>query len=137
MEQEKALAEAGVLKEALAVMREGKGVLTLETPIKSGDTEIGELPYDFTVLTGMEYTDAMDADRMGSAQNLFAISHRQALQLFAAAAAKQVERLDATDIVTRIGMTDAVEAVQLAVLFFRASTQAGRRRISKRSSTSA
>ena len=48
------------------------------------------------------------------------------------AAAKQTEKVDTRDIIERIGMTDAVEAVQLATLFFSASTRAGRLRISKR-----
>ena len=119
-------------REALEVMKDGKGRLELETPIEAGDTQITELPYDFTAITGMEYTDAMDADRNANTQQRFGITYRQALSLFAVAAAKEVRELDMTDIVTRIGGTDAVEAVQLATLFFRASTQAGRKRISKK-----
>lgn len=117
-------------KMANEAMAEGKGRLELETPILSGDEEIKELIYDFTELTGMEYADAMDSDP--NAQQIYKITYRQALALFARAAAKQTDRVDARDIVERIGMTDAVEAVQLATLFFSASTRAGRLRISKR-----
>ena len=117
-------------KEAQAAMSEGKGRLKLETPIRAGDEEIEELIYDFNELTGIEYTDAMDSDI--NAQQIYRITYRQALALFAKAAAKQTEKVDARDIIERIGMTDAVEAVQLATLFFSASTRAGRLRISKR-----
>ena len=117
--------------EAQEAMAEGKGVLALETPIKAGDAEITELQYDFTALTGLEYTDAMDSDTNVTAN--YRISYRQGLALFAKAAAKQTERVDMNDIVSQIGVTDAVEGVQLATLFFNASTRAGRMRISKRS----
>lgn len=119
-------------KEAQEAMGEGRGVLRLETKIKSGDTEFEELPYDFNLITGLEYTEAMDTDP--GASQIYRISYRQALALFAKAAAKQSGgRLDLKDIVSRIGATDAVEAVQLATLFFTAATRAGQLRISKKS----
>ena len=118
------------LAEGQQAMAEGKGRLRLETPILAGDREIDELAYDFTALTGMEFVDAMDSDQ--SARNAYKITSRQALALFAKAAAKQTELVDMRDIQERIGMTDAVEAVQLATIFFNASTRAGQRRISKR-----
>ena len=111
------------------VMAAGKGRLRLETPIVSGDTEITELTYDFTKLTGLEYTDAMDSD--ANATQMFRITYRQGLALFAKAAAKETERLDMNDIIAKIGMTDAQEGVQLAALFFTASARAARARISK------
>ena len=111
------------------VMAEGKGRLRLETPIQSGDEEITELVYDFTALTGLEYADAMDSD--ANATQVFRITYRQGLALFAKAAAKQTNRLDMQDIISKIGMTDAQEGVQLAALFFNASARAARRRISK------
>ena len=119
-------------KDAQEAMGTGKGVLRLETKIKSGDQEIEELPYDFNSITGLEYTEAMDTDP--GASQIYRISYRQALALFAKAASKQTERLDMKDIVSRIGATDAVEAVQLATLFFTAATRAGQLRISKKSS---
>lgn len=125
-------AEKKRMEEALEAMKDGRGRLALETPLKGADREITELCYDFTELTGLEYTEAMDADPNASAQQLYGISYRQALALFAAAAAKQTPELDMKDIVSRIGVTDAVEGVQLASLFFGASTRAGRKRISKR-----
>lgn len=117
-------------KEAQEAMGQGKGRLRLEKPIQSGDEEITELIYDFTEMTGVEYTDAMDSDQ--NAVGNYRITYRQALALFAKAAAKQTERLDMQDILAKIGVTDAVEAVQLATLFFNASTRAGRLRISKK-----
>ena len=118
-------------QEASQAIKEGRGILSLETPILAGDKNITELVYDFNELTGMEYIDAMDSDP--NAQQIFKITYRQALALFAKAAAKETEYVDMRDILERIGMTDAVEAVQLATLFFTASTRAGQLRISKRS----
>lgn len=119
-------------REANEAMSEGKGVLRLEKPILSGDKEITELPYDFNELTGTEYTDAMDCDP--NAQQIYRITYRQALALFATAAAKQSDRLDRRDIIERIGGTDGQVGVQLATLFFSASTRAGQLRISKKRS---
>lgn len=119
-------------KESLEAMREGKGRLQLEKPIVKGDKEITELSYDFTDMTGVEYTIAMDSDM--NARETFKITYRQSLALFAAAAAKHTEGIDSRDIIENIGMSDAVEGVQLATSFFVASTRAGRLRISKWSS---
>ena len=118
-------------KEAQEAMSQGKGKLTLETPMKSGEKEITELKYDFTAMTGLEYTDALDNDMNANPNAIQNITHKQALALFAKAAAKQTEGLDMQDIMTRIGATDALEAVQLAKIFFVGSTRAGRMRISK------
>ena len=79
-------------KEANEAMAEGKGRLSLETPIVAGDEEITELAYDFNELTGMEYTDAMDSDP--NAQQIYRITYRQALALFAKAASKQTDKID-------------------------------------------
>lgn len=111
-------------------MMEGKGRLELEKPILARDEEITELPYDFTEITGLEYTEAMDKDP--NASQIYRITYKQALVLFAIAAAKQSDNLDYQDIVERIGMTDALEGVQLATHFFIAATRAGQMRISKR-----
>ena len=119
-------------KESLEAMREGKGRLQLEKPIVKGDKEITELAYDFTDMTGVEYTIAMDSDM--NARETFKITYRQSLALFAAAAAKHTKGLDSLDIIENIGMSDAVEGVQLATSFFVASTRAGRLRISRWSS---
>ena len=119
------------MQEFILALREGKGIFKLNTPIISGDEEITELPYDFTSLTGLEYTDAMDSDIR--ARDLQKITYRQGLALFATAAAKYSERLDMHDIVERIGAADAVEAVEIASLFFVASARTGHLRISRKS----
>ncbi len=118
------------IKESNEVIASGCGILKLEVPIKSGSGEVTELAYDFTKLTGLEYTEAMDQDT--NAMYVYKITYRQALSLFARAAAKQTPGLDMRDITERLDMRDALEGVQLASLFFNASTQAGRLRISKR-----
>ena len=117
-------------KEANEAVSQGKGRLRLETPILAGDEEVTELVFDFMSLTGMEYIDAMDTDP--NAQQIYRITYRQALALFATAAAKNSDLLDMKDIIARMGATDAVEAVQLATTFFTASTRAGHLRISKK-----
>ena len=117
------------LTEANEALSQGKGRLRLETPIRAKDTEITELTYDFTTMKGFEYTDAMDSDP--NANNAFFITKRQALALFAKAAAKQMDGVDMQDIVAGLGITDSVEAVEIATLFFNASRRAGRMRISK------
>ncbi len=117
------------LEEASEALKQGKGRMRLETPIRAHDTEFTELQYDFTSLKGHEYTDAMDSDINGS--GTFNITRRQALALFAKAAAKQIEGVDMQDIIEQIGGTDAIEAVEIATLFFNASRRAGRMRISK------
>lgn len=114
---------------ALEAIKEGKGRLRLEKPFTGGGGEITELVYDFTDLTGLDYTTAMDSDP--NARNNHRISYRQGLALFATAAAKHTPSVDSRDITENIGMTDALEGVQLATSFFEASTRAGRMRISK------
>ena len=116
--------------EADEIIKQGKGRRTLETPILSRDEEVKELQYDFTRLTGLEYTEAMDSDP--TAQQIYRITYKQALSLLAKAAAKETDGLDARDIMQRIGVTDAVEGVQLATIFFTGSTRAGRMRILRR-----
>lgn len=119
------------LEAAMEAMREGKGRLALEKPIRAGEREITELAYDFTELTGLDYTEAMDAGN-GGGRNLSGMGYRQGLSLFAKAASICNEGLDMQDIVSRIGATDAAEGVELASIFFSASILAGRKRISKK-----
>lgn len=120
-------------REAQEAMAQGRGILALETPILARDKEVTELQYDFTDVTGLEYVTAMDSDLNANASQAYRITYRQALALFASAAAKHTEDLDAKDIVGRIGITDAAVGAQLATLFFTASARAGRLRISKKS----
>lgn len=99
-----------------------KGTLKLSTPIRAKSQDVTELQYDFGKLTGWEYVEAMDADV--TARNVFKISNKQALCLFATAAGKATPDVDATDIKERIGAVDALRAVQLATVFLITSTRA-------------
>ena len=70
----------------------------------------------------------MDADP--KAVNLFRLSARQAMEMFARAATKETEGIDATDIRERMVAQDARKATQLATVFFAAANRAGNDRIS-------
>jgi len=98
-----------------------KGTLKLSKPIRAASEDITELHYDFTTLTGWDYVDAMDSD--AAAKNMFKITSKQALSLFAVAAAKKTDNVDAKDIKERIGIVDAAKAVQLATVFLVTSTK--------------
>lgn len=98
-----------------------KGTLKLSKPIRAASEDITELHYDFTILTGWDYVDAMDSDT--AAKNMFKITSKQALSLFAVAAAKKTDNVDAKDIKERIGVVDAAKAVQLATVFLVTSTK--------------
>ena len=115
--------------EAQLAMLEGKGVLELLQPIRAAGQDVIKLVYDFTRLTGMEYAEAMDSDPQ--ADQVFRITNRQALALFAAAAAKDTPHVDKKDILERIGVADAMKGAQLATLFFVTSTRSGNLRISR------
>lgn len=121
-----------IAQEAAEAIGQGKGRMRLEVPIALHDREYTELAFDFTALKGYEYTDAMDSDRSAAgAAGAMGITRRQALALFAKAAAKQTEGLDMQEIVENLGVTDSVEAIECATLFFTASRRAGRMRIAK------
>lgn len=115
-----------------------KGVMKLEKPIQAGAGAVTELRWDFRELTGWEYANALDGD--SADVNVFKITNKQALCLFAAAAAKattikndagmDVHPLDARDIRSRMGIDDTIKAVQMATVFFVASARAGNKRIS-------
>ena len=117
------------LKIAREVAFEGKGKLTLISPIHAADKSIHELKYDFTTVTGMEYIKAMDSD--SSASSPYNISSKQAITLFAIAAAKQTEFVDKEDILRDLFISDAIKAEELARLFFGVSSAEGNQRISK------
>ena len=80
------------------------GIITLKTPLRAGGRDVTELAYDFGKLTGWEYADAMDMDPR--AGNIYKITRKQALCLFAAAAGKE----------------DAQTAVEQAMVFLTTST---------------
>lgn len=115
MENDKTTKVASVVKELY------KGTMKLTTPIRSASKDITELHYDFTALTGWDYVNAMDSDM--NAKNMFKVTSKQALCLFATAAAKITPDVDETDIKERIGASDAVKAVQLATVFLVTSTK--------------
>ena len=106
----------------------GTGTMQLYTPIQDGQNRITELKWDFLALTGREYAEAMDMDP--NARAAFSMTSKQALCLFAEAAAKATGGLDARDIRDRMGIMDAGKAIQLATVFFRFSSLAGDSRIS-------
>ncbi|MBS6844007.1 MAG: hypothetical protein ACLTV6_06390 [Christensenellales bacterium] len=96
------------------------GIITLKTPLRAGGRDVTELAYDFGKLTGWEYADAMDMDPR--AGNIYRITRKQALCLFAMAAGKANEGVDATDIRERLGVEDAQTAVEQAMVFLTTST---------------
>ena len=103
-------------RQEATVKRIASGILKLEKPIRSGDADVTELYYDFNEITGWEYAEAMDSDK--AAPNVFVMTSKQALALFAKAADKGTKGIDEIDIKERLGGIDAMEAVQLATLFF-------------------
>ena len=114
-----------------------RGSLKLMRPIRAMGQDVTELRFDFCDLTSREMMEALDSVMVN---NMFAISNEQAMALFAATAAKnapmiekgamKVSLYDAKDILT-MSAVDAVKAVQLAKLFYSASSQAGNKNISK------
>lgn len=116
--------------EAARAVKRGK--LQLADPIRDGEKEYTELEYDFGLLRGLELARALDFG--DGPKDSFRLTDVQALNFFACAAAKCQEHpggLDATDIRERIGGMDAIKAIQLATVFFRCSSRAGDRRLSK------
>lgn len=112
------------------------GKLILMQPFRAHSQDVTELPFDFCGLTTDEMMTALDSVPVN---NLFAISNQQAMALFAATAAKCAPKVEGTkrrvyderDIKRGMGAADAVKAVQLAKLFYNASSQAGGQNISK------
>lgn len=111
-----------------AAERVSHGKLILSRPIKDGEREVTELVYDFTALTSTEYADALDSVP-GQNANAFRLTNRQALALFAAAAAKATPGLDVIDVRERLSVMDVNVAVQIATVFFIGTSRAGSARI--------
>ena len=115
-----------------------RGKLELLQPFRAHSQDVTEVEYDFCGLTNEEVMDALDSVPVN---NMFAISNQQAMALFAATAGKCAPKIDdeekntrlydARDIKKRLGPSDAVKAIQLAKLFYNASSQAGRKNNSK------
>lgn len=108
-----------------------RGKLKLAEPIEDGENSYDELEYDFGALKGLELARALDFGE--GPKDSFRLNDVQALNYFAAAAAKCQKQggLDVVDIRERIGGMDAIKAIQLATVFFRASSRAGDSRLSK------
>lgn len=115
-----------------------KGTMKLMVPLTAAGREITELKWDFRSLSGWEYVGALDYDNAGV--NVFKLTNKQALSLFAAAAAKattmkredgsEFNPLDAHDIRDRLCIDDSIKAVQTATVFFITSARVGNKRIS-------
>lgn len=112
-----------------------RGAIELYEPIKDGDREYTRLEYDFKALRGTEMADALDSDD-GGRGDVFRLSRRQAIALFAAAAEKKTDGLFAKEIKERLGVVDALNAVRIASLFFLSTSRAGNYLISNLSSSS-
>lgn len=106
------------------------GKLALKKPIRARSEDIKELTYDFGKLTGMDYTRAMNADRVN--RDAMSPSSTQLLRLFAAAAEDRAAGYDAQDIANQLSIYDAQVAIGIANNFFRLSLSAGAARISKK-----
>lgn len=104
------------------------GVLPLKFPIQSGGQEHGKIAYDFGAIMGWDYADAMDSDPKNS--NLFRISPKQALSLFAVAARKATPGVSDLDVKEQLNAVDAMNAIRIASAFFVASTRVGSKLIS-------
>lgn len=130
MEEEKKAPEAekqNVVDDPFKQLRElTKGTLKLMKPIRARSEDVKELHYDFCALTGEEMMNALDSDTAG---NMFAISNKQALALFATTAGNCTDLVDDKDIMKRISGPDSVKAIQLAKLFYAASSRAGNKNI--------
>lgn len=115
--------------EAARAVKHGK--LKLAEPIQDGENTYDELEYDFGALKGLELARALDFG--DGPKDSFRLTDVQALNYFACAAAKCQKSggLDVIDIRERIGGMDAIKAIQLATVFFRASSRAGDKRLSK------
>lgn len=112
------------------------GRLTLMQPFRARSEDVTEIRFDFCGLTNEEMMDALDSAPFN---NMFTISNSQAIALFCATAAKcapetedgRGKLYDARDVKKRLGPADCVKAVQLAKLFYNASSQAGGNNISR------
>ena len=96
------------------------GTLKLTFPIRAASEDVNELKYDVCDLTSLEMMEALDK---GGTINLIGISNTQALYLFATTAAKCNKKVDFEDVCSRLSGADAIKAVQLAKLFYVASSR--------------
>lgn len=115
-----------------------RGRLKLMQPFRAHSEDVTEVRFDFCSLTNEELMDALDSAPFN---NVFAISNSQAMAIFCATAGKcaptftdedghKSKLYDARDVKKRMGPTDSVKAVQLAKLFYNASSREGGNNIS-------
>lgn len=114
-----------------------RGKLKLMFPFRAASQDVTELSYDLCDLTGAEIISALDSVPVN---NVFAITNEQAMAIFAISAAKcapfidegniKSRLYDAKDIQRRISGVDMIKAVQVAKLFYNASSRAGNNNIS-------
>lgn len=109
-----------------------RGTFSLTTPIRSGGKDLDEVKYDLCALTGEEILDALDT---GGANNMFAITNRQAMNLFATSVANCTEligddgstrHLFPEEVKKAMSAVDTIRAVQIGKLFYNASSRAGK-----------
>ena len=116
-----------------------RGTLKLMNPIRAHSQDVTEIRFDFCGLNGMDMMDALDS--VPTVNNMFGITNKQAMALFAATAEKCAPQVsdggittrlyDAKDVKSRMSAADAIKAMQLAKLFYNASSQAGNNNISR------
>lgn len=123
MENKKMNAEE--VKKAIAeqVEKNKAGVMKLKKPMRAGGKDLTELMYDFSELTAWEYAAALDSDANNT--NSFRLSKRQAVALFAAAAAKKTPEVDEKDVKERLSIEDGIQAANIATVFFICASRAG------------
>lgn len=109
------MAERNILDPEEQLRQFSQGRMELTNPIYDGDNTVTELKWDFLALSGAEYCDALDKD--SKAVNTFRLTNTQALNLFAAAAAKSTGGIDAEDVRRGLNVRDAIKATQLATIF--------------------
>ena len=102
--------------------------MKLAVPFRASGKDVEELSYDFGKLTGWDFANAIDG-AASERSSAFRLTQRQAFMLFAAAAEKCNEGVDAEDIQRRMGIDDAIKATQIAALFFNSTSQAGNLRM--------
>lgn len=105
-----------------------KGSYELAVPLLADGVSVETLNFDFGALTGWEFVDAMDKAAPQKA-GPDGISTGQALSLFAAAAAKATQHVDAEDILERMSMEDSIKAADIGRLFYKSASRLGNLRI--------
>ena len=107
--------------EALRLMKETfKGTLELVVPMRGGGRALGEIDYDLMNLTSAELMEALDSTEQNN--NIYLITHRQAMAVFAASAAKLNGGVfDTRDILTRLSGVDGMRAERITKAFWNAS----------------